>query len=228
MKCFYKFNTQLKNTPTDNIIQKIHFDKDGVLRLATADKGFGTFDTASKQFYFYSDDVNTRQLLPGTFCSGFYRDNQNNFWLTYADGLYKVQYYENRFRFQPVKVVRSTNGVFYTVSCMLEDVENNTLFIGTSFADGLHIINRNTGQSTTLSFPIMAKGESVMLVKDLMQDHNGNVWVLTRDHIFRYDRIKRKLVLVEQPPAYTVDIPSNHFTAITEDKKRRSMDCVIP
>ena len=65
----------------------------------------------------------------------------------------------------------------------------------------------------------MQKEESIMLVKDVMKDRNGNIWVLTHDHIFRYDRLKNKLIPVEQPSAYTIDVPSNHFIEIKEDKK---------
>ena len=217
----YKFNPQLTNTGTINIAHNIKFDKNGTLWVATSDKGIGTFDTATKQFDFYSDDISTRSMMPANHCNLFYRDRQNNLWLSYADGLYKVQYYENRFRFMPVTVTKTTNADFYGVSCMLEDTDNNMLFTGTSFADGLHILDRNTGKFTTLSFQLMPKEESIMLVNDIMKDHNGMVWILTRDYVYQYNPIQNKLVSIPQPSPYSADLPSNHYSAIREDKKGR-------
>lgn len=215
----YKFNTNFNNTGTINIVYKISFDKDSALWMATSDRGIGAFDTTVRRFDFCSDDINTRSLIPPDHCTLFYRDNQNNLWLVYPEGLYKVQYYENRFQFIHVPVTKSTNGAYYGISCMLEDKRNNMLFTGTSFADGLHILNKNTGKLITLSFQLMPKEESFLWVRDIMQDHNGTIWVLTRDYIYQYDAVKNKLVMVPQPPAYTADVPSNHYSAIKEDKK---------
>jgi hypothetical protein len=127
----------------------------------------------------------------------------------------------------PVTVTKSTNADFYGISCMLEDTDNNILFTGTSFADGLHVSDLNTGKSTTLSFQLMPKEESIMLVNDIMKDHNGIVWVLTRDYVYQYNPTQKKLVSIPQPPPYTADLPSNHYSAIKEDKKGTHMDSLL-
>ncbi|PSR55353.1 hypothetical protein AHMF7605_18490 [Adhaeribacter arboris] len=215
----YKYDLRRTNVATINIILDIKPKNENELWLASSDRGFGSFNKLTHQFTFFSNDANTNATLPGKFCLGLMLDKQNNIWLSHTNGLSKVKQTEKKFTYVPVKVNRSDNGPFYEISSMLEDKAGQYFFIGTSFADGLHVVDKHTGKTQILSFPVKPNEESILMVNDMVQDSKGIIWVLTRDYVYQYDLVTRQLISLPQPPGYINNQRSNAFTVLREDKK---------
>ncbi len=213
----YKFNQRNKNIATTNIINDVKFKNESELWIATNDKGLGIFNKKNGSFSFPGDDSVHPNNIPGKFCYTIMQDKQGNIWLSHENGLCKMQLTEKKFIYQPVAVSRSDNGTYYGIQCMLEDKEEKYFFIGTSFADGLHVTNKVTGKTKIIQFNILPGEESLLSVEDLMEDSKGNTWVLTRDFIYQYNKSTENLVAIPQPPPYRKELKSNHFNHVQED-----------
>jgi ligand-binding sensor domain-containing protein len=93
-------------------------------------------------------------------------------------------------------------------------------YIATTLADGLHVINKKTGQSKQYPVKVMPGEEPFLAVYKLFEDSKKNTWVVSRDYIYQYDTKTGETVLMtDQPPVYPLQSGSNEFTNIAEDKQ---------
>ena len=216
----YKFNFRYKNVATTNIIVDLKPKNENELWIASLDKGLGFFNKSTHKFYFFRDG-SSMNFISGKSCSLVMQDKQDNLWFSHEDGLSKIHQSEQRFVFVPVKLPKDKKAPAFSVSSMLEDKENRCLFTGTLFGDGLHITNKLTGKTESVSFKIMPTEESTLQVSDMIEDSKSAIWILSRDYIYQYDLTKNKLILLPQPESYLNGTRSNYFTTIREDKKGR-------
>lgn len=215
----YKYDTAHINSETKNIVSSIQLKGEGQLWITTLDKGLGLFDIASQHFFFFSDQAVFHPNIPTKLCYGTLKDKDNGLWIWHKDGLTQMLQGIKKFPFKPFAVSHSDNGEFYELTAMLEDKDGEHTYIGTSFADGFHILEKSTGKHIQLPFKFMANEEKFLLVTDILQDSKSTVWVLTRDYIYRYNKQTNKLQLPVQPPTYSTTYPSNRFTKLVEDKQ---------
>jgi ligand-binding sensor domain-containing protein len=215
----YKFADRNKNIANSNIIHDLKPRNENELWIASSDKGLGYFNKTTHSFFFFNDDSVYNKIIPGKLCLFVMEDNQHNIWLTHLDGLSRIREKERNFIYVPVQVNKSDNGGYYGVSAMLEEKSGKYLLIATSFADGLHVVNRKTGEEWRTAFEVMPLEENVMDIIDMIQDSKGVIWVLTRDNLYQYDIANRKFIDLPQPDIYRKQQPSNYYKAITEDKK---------
>jgi ligand-binding sensor domain-containing protein len=214
----YKFSKPIKNIGNTNIVQDVQYKNKNELWVASADKGLGIFNTTTHSFYFFNDNSIYRSQVKGITGSALLQDKQNNLWVTVDKQLIKLQLNEKKFVFNPVKVLKSDNGEYYEVTCMLADKEDRHLFIGTTIADGLHLINKRTGNVKVFSFKVNNREENSLRVSALLQDRRGLIWALTRDYIYQFDLRQQQLVLIHQPEQYTTENKSNFYSCMCEDK----------
>lgn len=215
----YKFDLRKTGVATTNIVSDIKYKSKNELWITSNDKGFGIFNTITHDFHFFGGDNTKTNNIPGTLCYHLMEDSQGNIWLSFPIGLLKIRQNESKFNYTGVPVTRTDNGEFWAINCMLEDKAGRWLFTGTSFADGLHVTDKRTGATKILSFNISPEEEKILSVADMLEDSKGNIWIVTRDYIYQYDQQKNKLVLTEQPPAYTANLKSNYLSRIAEDKE---------
>jgi ligand-binding sensor domain-containing protein len=178
-------------------------------------KGLGIFNKTTKTFYFFSDDKKHENLL-STEWGNTILDKEGNIWATNKDGLVKMQEPNYTFLFTPVKAKSVIDGKFY-VEDMWED--EHLQLIATSFADGLHVLNKQTGKTTILPIEALPNEENNMVSRHILKDKRGTIWLATRDFIYQYDALKNKLIKINQPPAYSVEKPSHSFSHIAEDNE---------
>lgn len=215
----YKFDLRKTGVATTNIVSDIKYKSKNELWVTSNDKGFGIFNTVTHKFHFFGGDSSKVNNLPGKLCYHLMEDSQDNIWLSVPSGLLKVRQNESKFNYTGVRVTKTDNGEFWGINCMLEDKAGRWLFTGTAFADGLHVTDKKTGVTKIVSFDISPEEEKILIVTDLLEDSKGNIWIVTRDYIYQYDQQKNKLILVEQPPAYTASLKSNYLSRIVEDKE---------
>lgn len=199
-----------KPTPTNNIVPDLMLmaGTDSFL-IATNDKGIGYFDKNKKKF----DFITTEHSSTSNDVNSILKDRANNIWIASGKGLVKIWNRPSKFVFQELAMKTTTENRLYAVSKVYEN--DDYLFHGTWYANGLNIKNKRTGKTSILPIDILPGEENAMFIMDIMQDMRGDIWVLTRDYLLLFDPKREKLTKRSQPPLYKQH-RSNYFWAITE------------
>ncbi len=177
---------------TNNIIYGAARKNDHEIYIASSASGIGVFETTTKKFTFLMANLN---LDNSPAISYLMRDRSGIIWAISDKGLHKWDVNENNFLFYRLNVTRSDNHSFYGISCFLKDTLSKRTIIGTTYADGLHVFDKDENQKV-LSFPIKAQLEPYLIVNDIFQDKSGNIYVITRDFLFRLTQ-DNQLIRVE-------------------------------
>ncbi len=201
-------------SPLHNLVTGLAVKNNNELWVASFDMGLGVYNKTSGQFYFYGNSKTIKDY-PGPLWKKLITDKDKNVWGLSEDGLTKIKLADYKFFFTRLATTKKISTIF-EVTDMWED--EKLQFTGTSFADGLHVVNKLTGKTTILPVDLLPNEEQAMRVRQILKDSRNNFWVLTRDFIYQYDAEKNKLVKIIQPPPYTANIPSSNLTAIAEDK----------
>ncbi len=183
--------------------------------IASQEKGIGIFNKKTEQFYWFSDHPEQVVGIPPPVAAGVMtQDNQGNLWTVADRKLVRFKMKDNPFKPHNIKVKKKTE---FTVTQILEDREGKFLFIGTQYADGLHVIDKKTGKEQALKFWTTSEENSALLVMDLLQARDGTIWVLTHHSVLRFNPLSRQLETPVQPPLYIKGGLSNYYTEFTED-----------
>ncbi len=212
----YKINLQETQKYTTNIISGIRIKSANELWITSNDKGLGVFDKQKEQFSFYSSDPVYKTEIPTYLCYEVETDKNNDLWLIHEWGLTRIQSQQQQFIFTNVPVTKTDNKDFYYVRDRVEDDER--IYIGTTLADGLQVIDKRTGQKKQFPVQVMKGEEPFLAVYRLFKDSKGTIWIVSRDYIYWYDTKLEKPVLADQPPVYPLQNGSNQYANITEDK----------
>lgn len=183
--------------------------------VASQNRGLGVFNKKTGQYYWFADHPEQWVGGPPIVSVGAIApDNQGNLWVV-ADGkLARIQLKNNPFYFTKVKVNKMED---FGVSQILEDREGRFLFIGTQYADGLHVIEKKTSREQVLKFWVAPTEAGALLVMDLLQSRAGTIWVLTHHTVLRYNLQSRQLETPAQPTIYSEGKISNFYTDFAED-----------
>jgi len=210
----YKFNMQSPESYTSNIVYSMAFKDDTTLYLATADKGFISFNIASKKFAPISNNP-VYKNMPVQLWTKLVFDKDHNIWALNEAGLIKIQVPSYKFQFQTFEVGHTDNGAFYELLDMWEN--DKVKIITTGFAEGIYIINKKTGKKKTLPVEGFVSEEKNQYVSRITQDMAGNVWICSRDFIYQYDKQKEALIKPVQP-ALVKEKLSNIYGSLTGDR----------
>ncbi|MBX3240035.1 MAG: histidine kinase [Chitinophagaceae bacterium] len=199
-----------KSAPTNNIVSDLLL-KPGTdsIFIVTNDKGPGYFDKKRKTFHFI---YHAAPNISADFKS-IYKDRASNIWIASDRGLIKIWNQSRKFVFHELPVKSSSNNDLYGVGHVYEN--DDFIFYGTWFADGLQIKNKHTGKLVVLPVDILPGEEKNMLIMDIKRDMKGCLWVLTRDYMYAFDEKSQKLKKRRQPPLYRKN-RSNYFVALAE------------
>lgn len=189
------------------------------LWIASSDKGLGVFSKKTAQFFWLSDTP------PGEFhdilkkdVGRILPDQQGNFWVVAGGKLVRMRLKNKQFRFHPVESKELMNIGHFDISCFLDDHTGRFLLLGSNWGDGLFVLDRRTGRTSTHSFEIPKNSqESVRQVRDLVQARDGTIWVLTRHTLLRFDTQKMALEKPVQPTIFYEKGISNYYTRMAED-----------
>lgn len=212
------YRYQKLKSPTKNIITSLTFCSDDCIWLTSADEGFGYFDIEDAQFsIFLREKEYLASELPNLQSYQVMRDRNNNLWISHAKGLTKIEQRPRLFSFNRVPVAKSDNLQFYQIKKVWKDKKGRFELIATYYADGLQVKDLRTGQSSSVKIPLLASEEQLMLVEDMLEDHAGRIWVLTRDHLLEFDTTAKKLKINKvQPPKQD---RSNQYASMLEDRE---------
>lgn len=201
-------------SPTTNIInQTLSIPGDSILLLSD-DKGLGSFDKKNKRFFFEKGSP----FLKQNDYKSMYRDRTGNIWIASGRGLYKLSRSSPKFSFIELARKKNENPAAQAVQAVFEN--DSFTLTGSSYGDGLYVTDKKTGIKWNIGFEIIPGEEPELLVRDILQDSSGTVWVLTRDYLYYLDRSCRQLKRKTQPPLQWGK-RSNYFYRMAVDKKGR-------
>lgn len=184
----YIYDSVNKEKPTTNIITDLKSRQVDFFWVTTFDRGFGLFNLSTRRFLFFNDKDGFHKNIPSNLCYRVMEDREHNIWISHNGGLTKIEQRKRIFPFKAVGVKRSDNGEFYEVSSVLDDADSTHQYIATSLADGLHVINKQTGDTSVYSVAIKQGEENFQAINDVMQNSRGAIWVLSRDYLYRFDK----------------------------------------
>lgn len=200
-------------TGTTNIINGIAHKNSGELWVCSTDNGLGIFNKHSKSFFFFS--THPGYNIPAYEWDNLIVDREGILWSVHERGLMKTQIKEEKFYATEVPVTHTDNRSNYEIHDLWED--STIQLIATSFADGVHVWNKKTGRRSILKPGLNSKEEPFIQVRQIFCDSRKQLWILTRDYFYKYDRKTNTLIKTVQPPLYSADSISNSFTSMSED-----------
>jgi ligand-binding sensor domain-containing protein len=218
----FKYHPENPESGTDNLIHDIKAKSDSELWVGTGTYGLAVFNMKQERYIFFNKNNNSPDPSSSSpNCWQIFSDKWSNKWLTLTDGLGFMRANSDLFQFKAMHVTRTDNGDNFGSTCMYKDTVLKKLFIATSFADGLNVLDEKTNTLSHLEFKIRMDEGNYLIVTGLLNDHAGNLWVLTRDYLYRYDRKTSKLILAEQPPIDTSFRRAPFFESLFEDSNHR-------
>ena len=183
--------------------------------VSSDDNGLGIFNKRTGSFLFFRDYIHNADL-PATEAYGMERDKDGNVWLIHDQRLVKLRLQQPKFYFTSVPVTHTDTQGNYAIADVWEDA--TLRLIATDYADGLHVLNKQTGASSILPIAHLPNEEPAMRLRQLYADSKDRIWVVSSDFLYWYDRRKNKLTKAVQPPLYSADSLSNNFSVVQEDK----------
>lgn len=191
-----------------NAVREICPDRYGYIWLGTEDNGINRYDPQTGTMVNYSLN-NPVKKLSATNIHGLYADGDKVWVGTFNRGIDVLDIPSGRIIKRYTQA--GTQGVLSDfVLCFYETREGDFL-IGTSA--GMVLFDRKTERFTHWQ-------DIRSLVRQIHEDRNGNIWVVTSNGIFRYDPEKNSM------HHYTVSggsqsLGSNNCTSVFEDSKGR-------
>jgi ligand-binding sensor domain-containing protein/putative methionine-R-sulfoxide reductase with GAF domain/anti-sigma regulatory factor (Ser/Thr protein kinase) len=213
----YKYDSAHVQNETKNIVSDIRLRENGMLWVASLDRGFGIFNIATRRFLFFGDQDGFHKNIPSTMAYKVMEDLEKNIWISHIGGLTKIEQRKRLFPFRNLPVTHSDINMYYEVTFILHDADSINTYIGTSYSDGFYVVNRKTADTARLAFDIKQGEENFLVSSDIIQDKNGQVWVLTRDYLFKYDKKRKKLVHTAGSAGDTSRSPG--FKRMLQDKE---------
>ncbi len=148
---------------TRSVVKVINSDFEGNIWIGTESGNVVKF--SNEKF----TEINTPERI--TEVSSFYPTTSGNIWVTTSNGIYKIQH-EKLIKQSQIKVTKTN---------IVKEDQNHNLWIGSQ--NGLYRYNLKTGELDSLN---EKSGIPNNLIKDILADNEGNLWVATyRKGIFR-------------------------------------------
>lgn len=214
----YKYIKQDILSTIGNIVFDMVKKNDAEYWLATGDKGLGIFNRQTGAFQFPLDKITTEPGVDKTITSQLIFMPDKTMFLLNGAGLLKFNPNSQLFHFNQLNLASSQNGKRFGINKILEDDKEHTLYFATEFGNGLNILDEKTGKLQAFKAAINPKfHDSYQIIRDLLIDRNGNLWVLARDYLFAFDKHKKVLNRVKNPVTTHINDNPMEFISLQSD-----------
>jgi len=206
----FKYNTTVAQSVNTNCINSVIESSDSTIFLGTSDKGFIGFNLKARKFFEFDKKIG----LPDKKVVKIIKDKDNNFWVLYLNGLMKVEVPNYKFKFHAVAYNNSVQKDLVEFADVYDDKEVRLL--APVLGDGLIAINKKTGIKTVLPVEYLKTEDKASNVLRIKTDSQKNIWILSRDFVYRYDKKTNQLFKTLQPTLYQ-NFNSNIYSELTID-----------
>ncbi|HTH54728.1 MAG TPA: histidine kinase [Cyclobacteriaceae bacterium] len=149
--------------------------------VAATVKGLGAFNTETEKFSFFYDDEDDSNPL----CYMVYADHSGILWGASIKGLCKWNLSGSKFLFTQLKTRQIYRALQYIVTFEKKIANPARTIVSTMYAGGLYIRDNNTGKISPKKFNTAPWAESQMISYGVYTDLDSNVWIVTRDYLYR-------------------------------------------
>ncbi|MBL7913497.1 MAG: histidine kinase [Bacteroidia bacterium] len=214
-----KWSTFLTNpnkpqSGTNNIIASIQYKSKDELWVTSTDTVLTIFNTVTKTFRPITQSDMMKNDIPESNLGKLYADRNGDIWMAHANGFHVIEQGQQLFNFTKLNVTHSDNKEFYGITSIQTDPVTGKLFIGTSWADGLNVID-TTGHQSNHLFEV-DKSEPIYIVTEIKIDSQKNIWVGTSDNLYQFSRESDKLIKINQPKPDTSFKSDPYFAHFAE------------
>jgi signal transduction histidine kinase/DNA-binding response OmpR family regulator/streptogramin lyase len=217
------FNTQTAswtrfNKVTEPFVNVLFKDNKGNILIGGANCGLLSYSSKDKNLTQYNHNEFDKFSLSSNSISSIYEDKQQNLWVGCVQN--DLNYTSRRNPFHALKQSIFNTGELTqsNVSAVLEEDDNNTLWVGYYTVGGIDIINRKTYQKRHLQPKKSGLGEGS--VQCIFKDSRSNVWIGTYlGGLQMYDKKNNRFITYLHNPADNRTISGNDIRKITEDKE---------
>ncbi len=175
-----------ESTISEGKITAVYFDEDGTGWFGTYNGGLNRYNMDTESFNNYTHDPDNPQSLSNNIVNDIFRDSEGNLWIGTNEGL-------NRYRPGPdsfERIYAASDEYTPPEDVVFEITEgpSGSLWLGTN-TSGVAIYNHKTGKYKVLSHdPDDPHSLSDNLIRSILHDSTGMVWVGTNDGLNRYNR----------------------------------------
>lgn len=212
----YKYDSANLENETKNIISDVQVRNNGMLWVTSLDRGFGIFTPSIKRFMFFGDQDGFHKNIPSVMAYKVLEDKEKNIWISHVGGLTKIEQRKRLFYFRNLPAKSLAANAYYETSFLLQDADSVHSYIGSSYGEGIYVVNKKTTDTTLLKFDIKPREEKFLVSSDALQEKNGQVWILTRDYLYRYDKEQKKIFHTKSQPYDTSGV-SPWFRRMLQD-----------
>ncbi|NJN28726.1 MAG: GHKL domain-containing protein [Cyclobacteriaceae bacterium] len=178
--------------PSSNKVLTLLEDGAEGLWIGYWNKGLDYFDLKTGKFRNYLPVPGDDKSLSGRDVFGIYKDSRDQLWVASWNGLSKMEIEAGKTSFLNFvhREGDSNSLISNAANCIVEDIVNDQLFIGTE--KGLSVLDLKTYQFHSFNAEDSALLRTgFMHVNDLFRDSKDNIWICTSSGLLRYQSRER-------------------------------------
>ncbi|MFM9910561.1 MAG: two-component regulator propeller domain-containing protein [Chitinophagaceae bacterium] len=217
----YPFSSQKGKAYTSNNIDALHeFDENNTL-VSTQDSGLALFNHRKKKYFFFTQKQFPESDIYRFQVTAIVANKENMVLATQNKGIW-VYNMSSAGRFTSIPVMSVYNkvpGSLYARS-LFTDRENDLLYIGSFYGDGLYIYNLKTGKTVSYPFIKNITAASTLIVNCVLKDASGIIWVGTQnDGLLIFDDLKNQLIHAAEKFTGLASVKTKKIYCLLEDKE---------
>ncbi|KQS36778.1 hybrid sensor histidine kinase/response regulator transcription factor [Pedobacter sp. Leaf194] len=164
-----------------NVIRDIYFKTDNELWVGTRE-GLSILDTRTNNFFSYKYNRYDSRTISHNSVRHIMKDRSGNVWLGTFSGGINIYSPTNANFINIGEQLAETPGLNFPVVGAILTAPDGALWIGTE-GGGLNFIDRKKGIYKTL----LQEGKRYNIIKSLLKDRSGKIWLGTFDGLAQYD-----------------------------------------
>lgn len=136
-------------------------------------------------------------------------------------GLYVHNPQSQTFQFKRLQIKESQHGDLFPIRSILENQARREMYFATDMGNGLNILNTQNGTLQNLPVDVEPGGDSLMHVRAMLRDKSGKIWLLSANHLYFFDEIKKRLIPIQPGKNNTLYTRAGNYKSFCTDNLNR-------
>ncbi len=164
------------------------------LLLATPDEGLGLFNIRDHNFTFLKSVRQSNISFNPNSCNFIQKARDHSLFAGIDDGLLAYHPLKELFHFKNLNVENAHLYRNLDIRKILTDPTNNSIYFALGAGNGFNVLDLKTNKLKNFPIELYTKqNEKFIYLIDMVMQKDGPLWLASRNYLFEYDRINRKL-----------------------------------